>query len=421
MRERMSVWSATAIGVGAMVGAGLFALLGQAALRAGTNVPLVFAIGGVVAILTGYSYAKLAARFPGSGGINIYFRESFGKSVLSGTMSILYYITIMVASAMIAQSFGKYAVALAGLDDNGIAPQAFAVGIILLLTVVNSIGTGHAGRLETLLVVFKLVVLGILAVAGAAQMHSSLHVSYTPMPPSQLLSVVGLVFFAYAGFGTITNASGSVADPSKTIPRSIYGAIIFVTGLYVALSIIVLGSVDPGGLAAHADTVIADAAKPLLGRAGFYAVVLAALAATASAINSNFFSALQTLTGLGEHQQLPAFFNRLIWRNGTQGFFWSVGGVIILSVTFDLSATANMGSATFLMTYLGVQISHMRLRRQTGGSAFLIGLGSLSIAIVLISFLWQISLTQPVSIIMIASFVGFAACAEWLCLRLQPA
>ncbi len=105
----MRLWGVAALGIGSMVGAGIFALLGQAALMAGRDVYLSFVIGGVIALLSGYSYARLAARFPSSGGIMDYFDRAYPSRVVAGGLSVLYLVTSVIAVAMIAKTFGAYA------------------------------------------------------------------------------------------------------------------------------------------------------------------------------------------------------------------------------------------------------------------------------------------------------------------------
>jgi len=102
----LNVWSVAALGIGSMVGAGIFALLGQAALVAGGQTYLAFLIGGVVALLSGYSYAKLAARYPEGSGISAYFDAAFGVGRVSGTLTLLYLVTLAVTIAMVGSTFG---------------------------------------------------------------------------------------------------------------------------------------------------------------------------------------------------------------------------------------------------------------------------------------------------------------------------
>ncbi|MFO1148106.1 MAG: APC family permease [Alsobacter sp.] len=402
----MSLWSVAALGIGSMVGAGIFALLGQAALVAHQDTWISFALGGVVALLSGHSYGKLAARFPSNGGIMDYFYLGFPSRVLSGALSLLYLVTLAVTIAMVARTFGAYASALLTGGHNRLLVDMFASGIIVLLTILNLVGAGAVGRAEIVLVGIKLVILCLLMIAGAVTIRPDLMAGHGHVPPSSLLASVGLTFFAYAGYGMMANASDEVADPVQTIPRAIMLAILVAGGLYVGLAVVVLGNVSPTTLAAQADTAVAEAARPVLGRFGFTIVSIGALLATSSAINATLFSGLNIARGLAEKKQLPALFAEPVWGQGTKGLIWSVAGILLITNLLDLSAIANIASATFLISYLAVFVAHWRLRGQTGAGGFPIALGFVAMAVVFASFMVSVWQSQPVAMLLIVLFVG---------------
>ncbi len=153
----MNIWSVTAMGVGAMVGAGIFALLGVVALVAGNETYIAFLLGGTVALLSGYSYAKLAARYPDAGGLVAYFDQAFGTGRLSGTLSLTYLLTIAASIALVAKAFGPYAAPLAFGGTNFFWINAFASGITVLLVLLNVAGSGLVGKAELVLVGIKLM------------------------------------------------------------------------------------------------------------------------------------------------------------------------------------------------------------------------------------------------------------------------
>jgi amino acid transporter len=296
----MNVWSVAALGIGAMVGAGIFALLGQAALIAGSETYVAFLIGGGIAALSGYSYAKLAARYPQSGGISEYFDDAFGAGRVAGTLTLIYLITLAVTVAMVAKAFGAYAAPLLLNTSDPIWVGVFGSVILVLLTLLNLAGRRMVGSTELLLVAIKLVILtGLMLVGLVGTQAHPLNEQYHPSLFG-ILASVGLTFFAYAGYGMMANAAGSVAHPERTIPRAIYLAIAVAAVLYVGLAVVVLQSISPENLPAHADTAVAEAARPVLGHFGFVVVSIAALLATASAINGTLFSAIRIATALAD-------------------------------------------------------------------------------------------------------------------------
>lgn len=408
-RAPMSFWSVSALGVGAIVGAGIFALLGEAAQRAGRDTWFAFLLGGATVMLCGYSYARLSRRYPSSGGIDEFYARAFGPGVITGTLSTLYFLTIMISSAMIAKSFGAYASRIFGVEHVAGGPEVFAVGILLALAFVNARGSRSIGVVETVIVAVKLAILFVLIAVGIVVAKSSGTGQHASVGASALIQSVGLIFFAYAGFGEMANAAGSVADPGRTIPRAIYFTIAAVTGLYILLSIVVLSSVTPELLVRYKDTAVAQAAEPLLGHGGFVLVAFAALLATASAINANFFSGLTISKSVSSHRELPRAFRREVWGRATPGFLGIVVLCVVLAVSLELAAVANIGSAMFLLSYLGVQVAHWKRVRETGASRVLIALGFLVLLVVLGFFLYHLARTSRISLVVIAGAIAAAA------------
>ena len=305
-KEYLSLWSVIALGIGSMVGAGIFALMGQATLMAGKNVYWSFILGGVAALLSGYTYAKLGSRYPGSGGIMDYFNEAFSHKTLSGALTLIYLGTLVITVALVAKSFGAYASRLF-LPDRAVtiySTALFASVAILLLGALNMGGARAVGKSEVIMVAFKLLILTVLMLASFG---SSVPVGADPIPVKGLdglLGSVGLTFFAFAGYGMMANTAGNLKNPSRTLPRAIFMAIGLVLALYLILSYVVLSNVPATSLESHTETAVAQAAYPVLGMWGFMAVSVAALIATASAINATMFSMLDISRALARNGAL---------------------------------------------------------------------------------------------------------------------
>jgi amino acid transporter len=294
----MGLWSVTAMGIGAMVGAGIFALLGEAALIAGSDTYIAFLLSGFVALLSGYSYAKLAIRYPELGGVSAYFDHSFGVGRLSGTLSLIYLVTMAATIALVAKAFGAYAAALAFPGSSHIAGNTLASILIITMALVNISGSGLVGKAEVVLVGIKLVILATLMIAGAIGMQSQLPIEHFHPGAMGIAGCAGLTFLAYAGYSVIADAVGSVDNPKRTILHAIYLEIGAVILLYTGLAIVVLGSVSPAALAQRSDTAVAEAARPVMGHAGYVIVSLGALLATASGVNAWLFSAIKMALAL---------------------------------------------------------------------------------------------------------------------------
>jgi amino acid transporter len=232
--KHLSVRQAAFIGVGAMVGAGIFALLGAAGDVAGAAVWLSFLIAGAVAVLQGYSFAKLGARYPSAGGLLEYVAKGFGGGHVTGITAWLTYSANAIVTAMVAVSFGSYASAmLAG--DNAAWAKAFAVLIIAIMTVVNIVGSQLVARAQTVIVYVVLGILALFAVVTIANMHPSLLAPSGYPPLREIVSSVALTFFAFLGFGIITFTAKDLSEPSHQLPRAMYLALGVATVIYVAV------------------------------------------------------------------------------------------------------------------------------------------------------------------------------------------
>ncbi|MBC3249780.1 amino acid permease [Serratia fonticola] len=389
--KSLTVFNVAALGIGAMVGAGIFALLGQAALLVHSATWLSFAIGGVIALFAGYAYSCLGAFYPSRGGIITFFQHGLPSTVLSNMLSLLYLITLALTIAMVARAFGAYALQLFHSDPSSIwLLRTYSGGVILALVLVNIISTKVVGRTENVLVVIKLAILAVLILAGIMTIKPQM-LEIQQIPSAQtLFSSVGLTFFAYAGFGMMANAADKVADPHRTMPRAFMLAIGVTIVLYISLSLVLLGNVSASDLAKYADTAVAQAASPILGPIGFTVVAIGALLATASAINATVFSAFNIMSSMGMNGTLPAMFKQTLWRQATRGNIVAAIVVLVLSLSLDLGSLANVASATFLICYLAVFFAAWRLRLQINASSILILCGGGLMLLVFVGFIYSL-------------------------------
>jgi len=410
-KPAMNLWSVSALGIGAMVGAGVFAVMGQAALVAGNLTYVAFILGGVIAALSGYSYAVLAVHFPDTGGVSAYFDRAFGTARLSGSLSLFYMLTIAITVALVAKAFGGYAAPLIFAHPKSVWVDVFASAIVVLLALLNIAGSGLVGRAEIVLVGIKLVILAGLMISGSVGMAAA-RPPIAELHPGVmgLAGCVGLTFLAYAGYDNTANAASSVKNPRRTIPLAMFMAIGVVIVLYVGLALVVVSSVPAAEIAAHSETAVAEAARPVLGQTGYIIVSIGALLATASGINAWIYNGMNISLALAKTGQLPRAFRRITWRNGTRGVLVSVAGVLMIVNLLDLAALANITSAAFLIIYLAVYVAHWRLIGETKANRWLVGFGMLTMTVVLASFLWTMTLRQPWSVALIAAVLA----GSWL-------
>src|SRR4030095_14292147 len=231
----LTVRQAAFIGVGAMVGAGIFSLLGAAGEVAGAAVWLSFLIAGGVALLQGYSFAKFGARFPSAAGLLEYVTRGYGEGHITGIIAWLILATNAIVTGMVAVSFGSYA--SAGLTDGSTAwIKIFAVLLVLAMTLLNIVGSQAVARTQTVIVYVVLTILTLFAVTTLATLDLDL-LAFSGSPPLRdVVSSVALTFFAFLGFGVVTFTAKDLADPSRQLPRAIYLALGIATTIYVAVA-----------------------------------------------------------------------------------------------------------------------------------------------------------------------------------------
>jgi amino acid transporter len=240
----MSVRGAAFLGIGAMVGAGIFALLGEAGAIAGSAVWLSFLLAGLVSALLGYTVVKLGVRFPSSGGLIAYLIQGFGNGRLVGVASWLgYFAAIVIVCSMVAVSFGSYATALfVGDDAAGAWDNLFTTAVVVAMVAINLVGSGVVDKAQSLIVVVLLGVFAIFAVVTLVDIDLDL-LAFSGYPPfSDIIASVALTFFAYLGFSVITFAAGDLRDPGRELPRAMYLALGVTTLTYLLISIGVFGT-----------------------------------------------------------------------------------------------------------------------------------------------------------------------------------
>ena len=404
------------MGIGAMVGAGIFALLGQAGAIASSAVYLSFLAGGVIALLSGYSLGKLGARFPSSGGMVEYLVQGYGVGIFSGAMSVMMYLAALVSASLVARTFGVYAASFFPADEPMLLTDAFAAGIVLLFMLINLNGPKSASWVETLVVAIKMAVLIVFALVGLLYIQPALLSPSTYPPANVVFYSLAITFFAYEGFRVITNAAEDMPNPRKMLPRAIMTAVGIVMVLYVAIAVAVFGHMPAEKVIAAKDFALAEAARPMFGETGFRIVAIAALFATASAINAALYAITNVTYQLAKVGELPAAFGQRLGHS-REGLVISSAFILILAVFFDLSEIAAIGSVSILIVHFVVHVGHLRLLRETGAVGTLVVVAALTnLAAIGLSTIY-LSGKSPHLLILVGSLFALAVLIE-LSLRL---
>jgi amino acid transporter len=404
----MTLRGATVLGIGSMIGAGIFALLGEAGAVAGAAVWMSFLIGGVVAGLLGYVCARLGMTYPSSGGLITYLVKGFGAGRLVGVASWLGYIAaIVIVTAMVAVSFGGYATSLfVGQGASKWWNHLFITLLLLVMLAVNLIGTKVVTSAQSVIVLGVLAVFAIFICVTLANMDTSLLAFSSYPPASKIISSVALTFFAYLGFNVITFTGGDLRNPRRDIPRATYLSIGITSVVYVLIAIGVFGTLTVTEVIGYGETAIAEAARPTLGDAGFTIMAIVALLSTAGATNATLYASSNLTNMLAQEGFFPEFFGARSRLGPKAGLIITTALVFVVANLVDLSSIASVGSAVSLIVFVLVGAAGWQRRGDTGSNPILVLLAIGVTAIVLAFFAVDIirnDLASFVAIVVIAA------------------
>ena len=366
--KAFGLWSAVFLGIGSMVGAGIFIVIGEAGAIAGNLVWVSFIIGGVAALLSGYSLAKLALAYPSRGGIVEYLVQGFGEGVFSGSAGVLFYFSQLIAIAAVAKSFGTYADTLA--HGSGMT-NWYALGIVGFFVAINLLGTSLVAKSENVIVFVKVTVLVFFTAIALFYVDPKLLGQADMLPVSNIFFAVGLTFFAYQGFSVITNTVEDMENPKQTMLKAMVLTIVLVGTLYVLTSVAVLGNLPLSEVISAKDYALAQAASPLFGSLGFKVMAVTALLATASAINATLYAATEIGYTLAKEGNLPHVYTYNIYHS-FEGLVISALLIIPMIFFLDLSQITIIAALVVLLIQGITHVGHLFRRKETGANIWLL-------------------------------------------------
>jgi amino acid transporter/nucleotide-binding universal stress UspA family protein len=388
--RNLGLFDATMIGVGAMIGAGIFVLTGLASSEAGPAAILAFALNGVVTLFTAFSYAELASAIPEAGGGYSYIKRAFPLWVgfLAGWMLWFAY---TVACSLYALGFGSYfweffhkytpefadsAHQLLTLWPNShIAIITVLIGLVFIW--LNYRGAEVTGKTENVITVSKIVILLVFVGFGLYQAFTNPELvasAFTPFFANGIggvLVAMGLTFIAFEGYDLIATVSEEVEEPQRNIPRAIFFALGITILIYLLIIFVAIGAL-PGqdGLASwqilglKGETAIVEAAKAFMPAFGVAVIVFGGLLSTTSALNATILASSRVAFSMGRDSMLPKALSSIHPRSRTPHIAILVTGVILLglAVSLDVTVVGSAASVMFLLTFTLVNLSVLVLR-----------------------------------------------------------
>ncbi|QLK27352.1 amino acid permease [Natrinema zhouii] len=368
LAKDLGLLSAIAIGIGTMIGAGIFVLPGTAVARTGPLAALTFVIGGVTALFTALSASELGTAMPKSGGAYFYINRALGP--LFGSISgWANWLGLAFASAFYMYGFGEYVNQLVGAPALALGPMtisaAQAIGLVgaALFIAINYMGAKETGGLQIGIVLTLLAILGVFTIVGL--LNADLD-SLRPLAPAgttgEVLPVTAIVFVSYLGFVQITSVAEEIKNPGRNLPLAVIGSVVIVTVVY-ALFLLVLLAAVPNELVANNDTAVVEAAELLfgqysvfgfsLGALGWGLLLLGGLLATASSANASILSSSRINFAMGRERIISPSVNEIHSRFGTPYKSILITGALIIGFLLfgNLEILSTAGSVLHLIVY----------------------------------------------------------------------
>jgi amino acid transporter len=411
-RDKMGYWSVVAIGVGGMVGGGIFAVLGLSVQMTRGGAPLAFLIAGAVALITSYSYARLSVTYPSQGGTVTFLDQAFGPGLFTGTINTLLWISYIVMLSLYSYAFGSYGAALFSQGSQTLWKHVLTSGSIVGIMALNLLSARVIGEAEEWIVAIKVTILLLFVAVGAwsidgfrlapAQWASSLHIIAGGM----------IIFLAYEGFELIANTAADVRTPATTLPRAYYSTMGFVIFLYVLVAAVTIGNLSVGKIVGAKDYALGEAARPFLGRSGYLMITIAALLSTASAINATLYGAARLSFIIAKDGELPEGLERKVWNAPVEGLLITAAATLVIANLFDLSSISTMGSAGFLLIFACVNGANVVLAKETKSCRCIPALGVVLCLGALGTLLWQTLQKDPSRLWVLFAMIGLAFLVE---------
>ena len=460
----LGVVAVTMIGVGAMIGAGIFVLTGIAAGQAGPGLLLAFLLNGCIALIIGGCYAELGSCFPAAGGGYLWIKQGMNDlfGFLSGWMS---WFAQSLACALYALAFGAFFVELLGLwglhladfcaDGEATCPLVHwtqvgvGVAMALAFTYINFKGSSETGLIGNVVTSIKILILVLLGGYGVAtilvqtggSVSTAIESSFRPFLPFGMMGVfvaMGLTFIAFEGFEIIAQSGEEVKNPSRNIPLAIGLSIAIAVTIYILTAIVVMGAIrsdDPNVpvyayLGSLGELGMVEVAAQIFPTGGRFILLLAGLASTTSALNATLYGSSRVSFAMGRDGNLPPIFSRINPRTFTPYLAVLMSGVLvcIMVVSLPIEDVAASADIMFLLLFMMVCYSVISLRKRRPdlerrfklpGTPFLpwfgIGVCSLlALSLLRLSFLaWGVALLWLVGGILLYLFHNVPNQTKW--------
>ncbi|EDL56562.1 APC family permease [Gimesia maris] len=422
-KNSLTLTGAVAMGIGVMIGAGIFALTGQVAELAQSWFPLAFLAAGIIAGFSAYSYVKLANAYPSAGGIAMFLKQAYGKSTMTGACALLMYFSMIINESLVARTFGTYTLQLFQVENSEWLIVVLGVGLLGFAFLINILSNQYIESISYITAFIKIAGIAIFAVGGIWAAGFSFENSSSASAqsgPGGFLGGVALAILAFKGFTTITNSGSEIKDPHKNVGRAITISICLCLGLYMLVTLAIRGTLSIDEIVKARDYSLARAAQPAFGEYGLWFTVVFAIVATVSGVIASVFAVSRMLAMLTDMKLVPHSHFGMPGDIQKHTLVYTVVLAIIFTILFDLSRIASLGAIFYIIMDIAIHWGVFRyLRKEVSASATILITAMLLDVIVLIAFIIVKVQSDPLVIMIALPGLLLIFLGEWLFLRNQ--
>jgi APA family basic amino acid/polyamine antiporter len=369
LKRNINLFQAVMYGVGLILGAGIYVLIGDVAGIAGNMMWISFVIAAVIATFTGLSYAELSSMFPKSAAEYVFAKNAFKNNLVAFVAGWLITFVAIASAAAVAIGFSGYLASFLPQFD----PVLSAVALLAALSAINFIGIRESVWMNTTFTLIELAGLAIVVLA-ALLLGSFAGVNYYEMPPTAstfslsvgaIIGAAGLAFFAYYGFENLANISEETKNAPRTIPKALIISIAVTTGVYILIAVSAVSLVGWEALSST-EAPLALSAEKAFGNVGVTVLSAIALFATSNTVLMMLIAGSRIMYGISRERALPAMLGRV--HHATKTPWIAVVLMMLLTsamVVFSrgiISAVANIAVFAIFTVYALVNLSLIWLR-----------------------------------------------------------
>lgn len=421
-KNSLNLWGAVGLGTGVMIGAAVFAVIGQVAELAGSLFPLAYIGGAILASFSAYAYVKMSNAYPSAGGIAMFFSKVYGKGTITAGSSLLMAFSMVIAQSLVARTFGTYTLQLFDIGPESFLVPVLGVGLLIFTYIVNSSSNNFIQTFTSIISLIKIAGLIVFSFAALWATNFSFDgVMAGELPNQPVLGLIGSValsLLSFKGFTTITNHGAEIVDPHKNVGRAITISIAICTSLYLIITWAVSSSLSIPEIAQARDYALAEAARPTLGTYGLWFTVGIAILATITVCVAGMFAVSRMTAMLTDMKLIPHSHFGMSGTIQRHMLVYITAMGIALTIFFDLTQIASLGAIFYLFMDILFQWGVMRRAKDDiGANPLVLAISATLNVIIFIAFIWLKLVTDPVVIIIAAIFIPLIFLGEYLFLK----